>query len=383
MANANANVKTEVINNIMLQMSMYLEESMLDILQRVIEEQFVFLNMDRITTLPATVDRSTEEQNKYFLGLYKIKKRNLSPKTLEQYIRAMEAFVAVIDKPLTEVDTIDVDYYLRQYETRNVATGGKKNQASTMNNERRYLSAFFTWMRKERFITGNPVEAIEPFKEIRKPIDYFRPVQMEELREGCISVRDRAILEVFRSTGARIGEIVQINREDIDWKTGDVLICGVKGGRYRTIYLDEVARYYLRRYGITDEEIQPLPLRPENRAYVDCMLSAARDGRGAAECMMACLPCMLSYGWIFGELIRRSPGVKDTPYWPFVADYAGNRYDAICKSWSDFTNAVCRDLEPERAQACKEIFRACSRHELHFWEMSARPRADLPPLTIA
>ena len=128
MTNANASVKTEVINNIMLQMSMYLEKSMLDILQRVIEEQFVFLNMDRITTLPATVDRSTDEQNKYFLGLYKSKKRNLAPKTLEQYIRAMEAFVAVIDKPLTEVDTIDVDYYLRQYETRNVASGGKRNR---------------------------------------------------------------------------------------------------------------------------------------------------------------------------------------------------------------------------------------------------------------
>ena len=78
------------------------------------------------------------------------------------------------------------------------------------------------------------------------------------------------------------------------------------------------------------------------------------------------------------ERSRRSPGVKDTPYWPFVADYAGNRYDAICKSWSDFTNAVCRDLDPERAQACKEIFRACSLHELHFWEMSAHPREDLP-----
>lgn len=81
---------------------------------------------------------------------------------------------------------------------------------------------------------------------------------------------------------------------------------------------DATRRYYLKRYGITDEEIQPLPLRPENRAYVDSMLAAARDGEGAAECMMACLPCMLSYGWIFGELIRRSPGVENTPYWPFV-----------------------------------------------------------------
>ena len=257
MTNANASVKTEVINNIMLQMSMYLEKSTLDILQRVIEEQFVFLNMDRITTLPATVDRSTEEQNKYFLGLYKIKKRNLSPKTLEQYIRAMEAFVAVIDKPLTEVDTIDVDYYLRQYETRNVASGGKRNQASTMNNERRYLSAFFTWMRKERFISGNPVEAIEPFKEVRKPIDYFRPVQMEELREGCISVRDRAIVEVLRSTGARVGELVAIDREDINWQTGDILIQSEKSGRYRTIYLDEVARYHLQKYISQREDDDP------------------------------------------------------------------------------------------------------------------------------
>ena len=141
---------------------------------------------------------------------------------------------------------------------------------------------------------------------------------------------------------------------------------------------DATRRYYLKRYGITDEEIQPLPLRPENRAYVDSMLAAARDGEGAAECMMACLPCMLSYGWIFGELIRRSPGVENTPYWPFVRDYAGNRYDAICRAWAEFTDQACQDLAPERAKKCREIFRACSLHELHFWEMSAHPREDLP-----
>ena len=107
------------------------------------------------------------------------------------------------------------------------------------------------------------------------------------------------------------------------------------------------------------------------------MIAAAREGQGAAECMMACLPCMLSYGWIFGELIRRSPGVNDTPYWPFVRDYAGNQYETVCEQWADFTNTVCRDLEPERKERCREIFYQCSVHELHFWEMSARPRDDL------
>lgn len=140
---------------------------------------------------------------------------------------------------------------------------------------------------------------------------------------------------------------------------------------------DRTRQYYLQRYHLTDRDIQPLPLREENQAYVDCMIDAAREGQGAAECMMACLPCMLSYGWIFGELIRRCPGVTNTPYWPFVRDYAGNQYERVCEQWADFTNAVCRDLEPQRKERCREIFYQCSVHELRFWEMSARPRDDL------
>lgn len=242
------NVKANVINNIILQMSNYVDNDTIDILHKVIEEQLVFVNMEEITTLPATVKMSEEEQNKYFLNLMLIKKKNLAKETKQQYRDAITRLITVIEKPLTEMDEIDIDYYLRWYGSRHVAAGGRKNQASTCNNERRYLSAFFTWMRKEKFITYNPVEATEPLKEIRKPIDYFRPAQMEELREGCKSMRDRAIVEVLRSTGARVGEIPQINREDIDWRTGDVLILGEKSGRYRTLYIDEVARFHLKKY---------------------------------------------------------------------------------------------------------------------------------------
>lgn len=212
------------------------------------EEQFVFLNVEEITTLPATVDKSVEEQNRYLTDLFRLKKRNLTEKTVEQYMRAVNSLIAVLDKPLTKIDEVDIDYYLRWYQQRNVNSSGLRNQASTCNNERRYLSAFFTWLRKEKFISGNPVEAIEPFKEMRKPIDYLRPAQLEELREGCQSSRERAIVEVLRSTGARVGELVQIDKADVDWQTGDILIQGEKGGRYRTIYLDEPARYYLQKY---------------------------------------------------------------------------------------------------------------------------------------
>ena len=204
--------------------------------------------MEQITTLPAEIDRSTEEKNRYLIELFKVKKRNLSKRTMEQYLRAVTSLITVIDKPLTDIDEVDIDYYLRWYEQRNVKNNKGKNQASTCNNERRFLSAFFTWLRKEKFVAGNPVESIEPFRETRKPIDYFRPVQMEELRDGCRTARERALIEVLRSTGARVGEITEINVADVDWQTGDILIQGEKGGRYRTIYLDEPARYYLRKY---------------------------------------------------------------------------------------------------------------------------------------
>ena len=242
----NKSVKSEVINNIMMQMSVYLEAVNMDILQRVVEEQLVFVNMEKISTLPATIDRSTQEQNEYLMKLFCIKKKNLSKLTIEQYMRAVKNLLTQIEKPLAKIDEIDIDYYLRFYEHN--GQDGKRKQSTSCNNERRFLSAFFTWMRKEKFITSNPVEAIEPKKEQRKPIDYFQPEQMEKLREGCKSLRDRAIIEALRSTGARVGELVEINQEDVDWRTGDILICGEKGGRYRTIYLDDVARYHIKKY---------------------------------------------------------------------------------------------------------------------------------------
>ena len=134
---------------------------------------------------------------------------------------------------------------------------------------------------------------------------------------------------------------------------------------------------YLEQYGLREADIQSLPLRPESRAYLDCMIDAARTGEGEAECLMACLPCMLSYGWIFGEMLKNVPAVQNTPYARFVNDYAGERYESICKAWEAFTEKVCAGVSPEREAHCLEIFRTCSEHEHHFWEMAARPRTDL------
>ena len=141
---------------------------------------------------------------------------------------------------------------------------------------------------------------------------------------------------------------------------------------------DAARLHYLKHFGLTDEGIQSLPLRPENRAYVDSMIEAAKNGEGAAECMMACLPCMVSYQWIFQRLLQQYPNVRETPFWPLVRDYTSQSYEQACQSWLSYTDRICQDLDAERKAQCSEIFRECSLHELHFWEMSLQPRTDLP-----
>ena len=134
---------------------------------------------------------------------------------------------------------------------------------------------------------------------------------------------------------------------------------------------------YLEQYGLREADIQSLPLRPESRAYLDCMIDAARNGEGEAECLMACLPCMLSYGWIFQKLLEEKPSVQDTLYGALVVDYAGKGYEAACRDWAAFAEKVCEGLSDERLSRCREIFHACSEHELNFWAMAASPRSDL------
>ena len=140
---------------------------------------------------------------------------------------------------------------------------------------------------------------------------------------------------------------------------------------------DSTRRYYLARYNISDEEIQKLPLRPNNERYVRTMHDAAQNAEGPAECLMACLPCMLSYGWIFRQVLRDQPAVLDTCYGKFVGDYADNWYFDLCDDWIAAADKACAHLTEERRAKCLEIFRACSLCELGFWEMCTEPRTDI------
>lgn len=249
MSNTNSqSVKAQIIDNVLVAMTYYLSSDVLEMLERVLTRNLVDVVVERINTLPMEMKDSIDNQNGYILQLFLYKKKKLADGTKYGYISAVKRLVTLVYKPLTNMEESDIYYCLDWYENRNVPLNGRKNQARTINNERRFLSAFFTWMRKEKLIGSNPVEAIEPLKVAKKPIDYFTPEEMASLKDGCETLRERAVIEVLRSTGARVGEVVGITIDLIDWETGDVMILGEKGNRYRTLYLDPDAIHHFRKY---------------------------------------------------------------------------------------------------------------------------------------
>lgn len=134
-------------------------------------------------------------------------------------------------------------------------------------------------------------------------------------------------------------------------------------------------KYYLKRYGLTDEQIEELPLRAENKAYVETMIKAAKSG-GVVECLMATLPCMISYRWLFEKVAKDYPQVKDGVYGKFISDYESKEYAAVCDKWIEFAERMCQKLSDEEKAQSLKIFRTCSEHELRFWKMSAKPRIE-------
>ena len=241
-------------DNIITKMMPYLDAVAMDLLNQVIVQELY--NVDVVEmgeTLPAT----RENTNQYIIELFNAKKApKLSKNTAEYYLRSIKNFIAFIGKSLLDVTDMDIEYYLQHY-------ARKGNKPITVNNERRMISAFFTWMRRSHLIVENPCESIEKYAEIEKPIDHMEDWEMEALRDACKvknvnkvtqieeyreCLRDRALIEFLRSTAVRIGECASVNTQDINWDTGDILIYGEKGRAYRTVCLDDVAKFHLRKY---------------------------------------------------------------------------------------------------------------------------------------
>lgn len=125
---------------------------------------------------------------------------------------------------------------------------------------------------------------------------------------------------------------------------------------------------YLARFGMTDEDIEPIPPLAENQRYIDFMLKIASRGN-ACEILMAVLPCMLSYSYIFRK-IAAEPGTPDSRYFDFIEDYAEDGYAESCKQWCEFADKKCSVLSEKEQDRVSRIFEKASCLELDFWKMA-------------
>lgn len=240
-------------NEILMKMKYHLGKNELAILETVLSEILYHVDIIDTVTLPATTDMT----NEYILELYELKRSLvLKPSTMRVYMFTVREFLRYINKPLVLVGREDIEYYLRM----KIREG---NEGTSMNNKRRKLNSLFVWMKKQKFIKENPMDDIECFKEVLKPVDHMSAEEVEQLKEGCRDKRDRALLEWLRSTAVRKGEIPYVNINQINWTSGEVIIYGEKTETYRTVYLDGVALKYLQEYiteerGLTIRSSEPL-----------------------------------------------------------------------------------------------------------------------------
>lgn len=125
---------------------------------------------------------------------------------------------------------------------------------------------------------------------------------------------------------------------------------------------------YLKEFGLTDDDIEGIAPCPENQHYIDFMLEIAEEGN-LSKILMAVLPCMLSYSYIFHQ-IAAEPEAKASKYWDFIADYGQDRYREACQTWIRFADEKCPPVTPQGKQALIDIFVKASQLELDFWKMA-------------
>ena len=244
------NANEILMNEIIMSMNTHIDAATSSILKDVLIKSLAKYAVSMVETLPAT----TDDSNEYILQLFMATKANkLSPKTVAYYTDTIKRLICFIHKPLIEITSIDIGYFLNSLR--------RDNDAVSLNNLRRNISAFYTWMRKSHLIIENPCEAVEPYKEIEKPIDHMDATEYEQLKSGCSSTRDRALIEFLRSTAMRVGEVEPVKVSQINWNTGVITILGEKGSAYRPVCLDSVALKYLTQF-ISERNLSPSSQEP-------------------------------------------------------------------------------------------------------------------------
>ena len=182
---------------------------------------------------------SNEKMLEMFLAAKKIE--GCFKKSLDYYQSTITNMLIKVDKNFKHISTNDLRDYLSNYQN-------KSNISKvTLDNLRRILSSFFSWLEEENFILKSPVRRIKKIKTAQTIKETYTDEVLETLRDYCHNDRDLAIIDLLASTGMRVGELVRLNREDIDFENRECVVFG-KGEKERKVYFDARAKIHIIRY---------------------------------------------------------------------------------------------------------------------------------------
>ena len=182
---------------------------------------------------------SNEKMLEMFLAAKKIE--GCSKKSLDYYQSTITNMLIKVDKNFKHISTNDLRDYLSNYQS-------KSNVSKvTLDNLRRILSSFFSWLEEENFILKSPVRRIKNLINDNSIKEIYTDEVLETLRDYCHNDRDLAIIDLLASTGMRVGELVHLNREDIDFENRECVVFG-KGEKERKVYFDARAKIHIIRY---------------------------------------------------------------------------------------------------------------------------------------
>ena len=230
-------MKQQIISKVVQQMLPHLDNAQMQQLQKVLENTLFDCE------ITAQIEKKDTDDNSKLIDAFVAAKRieGCSEKTLKYYRTTIETMVTSIDKGIRHIQTEDLRSYLTDYQS--------KNQSSrvTIDNIRRILSSFFSWLEDEDYILKSPVRRIHKVKTATNIKETYTDEDLEKMRDGCTELRDLAMIDMLASTGMRIGEMVLLNKVDINFNERECVVFG-KGDKERIVYFDARTKIHLQNY---------------------------------------------------------------------------------------------------------------------------------------
>ena len=229
-------MKKKVIKEIEQKMASILNNEQKEKLKEVL--LYTFYNIE-VTSIKDELVEDTTDYAKMFIAAKRIE--GCSERTLNYYETTIKTMVDKLSKKVNSIETEDLRNYLSEYQAKNNCS------KVTIDNVRRILSSFFAWLEDEDYIMKSPVRRIHKVKATQTVKETYTDEELEEMRDACIEIRDLAMVDFLASTGVRVGELVNLDRVDIDMQERSCVVLG-KGGKEREVYFDARTKIHLQNY---------------------------------------------------------------------------------------------------------------------------------------